>query len=338
MGKLELNNMARATLIRTKYMESSIPAIKVAIEYFNNPNNPYRFQSSIILMVNAIELLSKSILLKLGESIEDSDPNRTIPVEKAAGKLFQRGEINEIEHQTIQQLVSLRNEAIHSFLDNLNIDIVFYLNFSVYKIYRNLIKKHYKAKLSEFKSSFLSISTDENITYAESVIGLMKARKKDIANRRLLYLLERGVQYTGDKYISQDQFEKQYKAKKNKNLVNRAAIGKYLDNAEQLRVIFVQAPKHHSIDVTITKHNKSKNILPVKITQREIYRNNTKQIAEALGIRQHDALQLIKKYNIKEKAEYHQEIPNGNYKPLHRYSDSLVNYLKQQEVKIKNEI
>ncbi|MEX2029084.1 MAG: DUF3644 domain-containing protein [Candidatus Paceibacterota bacterium] len=327
--------MARSTFIRTKYLESSIPAIKVAIESFNSPSNPYRIPSSVILMVNAIELLSKSILLKLKQPIEDKDTDRTIPAEKAVGRLFQKGEINEVEHQTIQQLISLRNEATHSFLDSVDVNIVFYLNFCVYKIYKNLIKKHYKGKLADFKENFLSISTDENITYAESVIGLMKSKKKDVAGRKLLYLLERGVQYSGDKYISQDEFEKQFKAKKNKNLVNRAAIGKYLDNAEQLRIIFVQAPKHHSVDVTITKHNRSKNILPVKIIQREIYKNNTRQIADTLGMRQHDALQLIKKYRIKEKSEYHQEIPNGKNPPLHRYSDSLAAYLKHQETKIQ---
>lgn len=325
--------MARSTFIRTKYLESSIPAIKVAIESFNSPSNPYRLQSSVILMVNAIELLSKSILLKIGESIDETDPSRTIPSEKAVGKLFSRGEINEIEHQTLQQLISVRNEATHSFIDNPNADIFFYLLFCTYKVYRRLIKKHFKSKLYEFKDNFLSISTDENITYAEGVMGLMKSKKKDVAGRKLLYLLERGIQYQGDKYISQDDFEKQYKTNKNKNLVNRAAIGKYLENADQLRVVFIQAPKHHSVDVTITKHNKSKSILPVKITQKEIYKNNSKQIAELLGISKHDTLELIKKFKIKGKADYHQEISNGDNPPLHRYSDKLVDYLKQQEAK-----
>lgn len=325
--------MARATLLRTKYLESSIPAIKNAIESFNSPSNPYRLQSSIILMVNAIELLSKSILLKLGESIEDSDPTRTIPAEKSAGKLFSKGEINEIEHQTIQQLVSLRNEAVHSFLDNPNIDIIFYLHFCVYKIYRNLIKKHYKSKLSEFRDSFLSISTDENITYAEGVMGLMKSKKKDVAGRKLLYLLERGVQYRGGKYISQDEFEKQYKANIKKNVVNRVAIGKYLENADQLRVVFIQAPKHHSVDVTVTKHDRSKNILPVKIVQKEIYKNNAKQVAASLGISRHSVLELIKKHKIKGKPNFHQEISNGENSPLHRYSDKLIDFLREQESK-----
>lgn len=323
--------MARATLIRTKYLEASIPAVKIAIESFNAPSNPYRLQSSVILMTNAIELLSKSILLKIGESIDDVIPGRTIPAEKAVGRLYFKGEITEIENQTLQQLISIRNEATHSFIDKPNIDIIFYLHFCAYKIYRNLIKKHYKLKISEFKDNFLSISTDENITYAEGVMGLMKSKKRDAAGRKLLYLLERGIRYQGDKYISQEEFEKQYKANKNKNVVNRAAIGKYLENAEQLRVVFVQAPKHHSVDVTITKHNRSKSILPVKITQREIYGNNTKQIALALGVRQHDVRQMIKKYQIKGKQEYHQEIPNGDNPALHRYSDGLVIYLKQKE-------
>ncbi len=320
--------MARATFIRTKYLDSSITAFKVAIDAFNSPINPYRLQASILLMVNAVELISKALLLKLGESIQDKDPSRTITAEKAVSVLFTKGHISDIEHQSLQQLISLRNEAAHSYLDSPGPDIVFFLLFCANKYTRALVQKHFKGKLPEFKDSFLSISTDQNVTYAEGVMGLMRAKKRDAAGRKLLYLLERGVRYEGDKYISQEEFEKEYRANKKKNLINRAAIGKYMEKADQLRVIFVQAPKHHSIDVTITKHAKSKNILPVKITQRDIYKNTTADLATALGVNRHRVVTLIKDHGIKHKAEFHQEIPNGKNPVLHRYSEAVIPFLK----------
>lgn len=321
--------MARSTYIRTKYLDASMSAFKVAIDAFNSPINPYRLQAATILMVNAIELISKSFLLKLGESIQDKDPSRTITAEKAVSILFTKGYLDETEHQTLQQLISLRNETCHSFLDKPSEDIVFYLIFCAVKIFKATVSKQFRSRLGDFKDSFLSISTDQNITYAEGVLGLMKSSKRDAAGRRMLYLLERGVRYNGSKYISQELFEKEYKAKHRKNFLNRVAIGKYLEKAEQLRVVFIQAPKNHSIDISVGKNSRSKNILSVNIKTRLECDKTIKQIAKELGIRPYDVQKFIKDRNIKGRDGYHQEVPSGDNPSIHRYSEKLVELIKK---------
>jgi len=61
--------MARGTYIRTRYLNSSISAFYSALSAYNQLNSSYKNEQSIILMTNAIELIAKSILLKLGKSI-----------------------------------------------------------------------------------------------------------------------------------------------------------------------------------------------------------------------------------------------------------------------------
>ena len=102
--------------IRTKYLNSSINAFFSSLNSYNQIWSEYRNEESLMLMVNAIELISKSIILKLGKSINTKRKGETISCEKAVLRLNNEKQITEIEHQTLQQLISLRNAAVHSFL------------------------------------------------------------------------------------------------------------------------------------------------------------------------------------------------------------------------------
>jgi len=324
--------MARGVFERTKYLDSSIPSFKVALEAFNSPTNPYRFESAFVLMVNSFELLGKATLLKLGENINDGNTGRTIPAEKVINKLLHKKEIEELEHQALQQLVSLRNEATHGYLQAVDPDLALFLVYSGYKFFEKLINTHFKARKNIFKDNYLSISTRENKTYADSVVGLLKSKKD--GDRRLLYLLERGVRYSGTGYISQESFEKDFKKNKRKRLENKAAVGKFLTEADLLKVVFVQAPKHYSVDVSLgrNKNKNSRDILPVEVTTRLECDKNTSEIAALVGCRPYDVQKFIKDHKIKGNQTYHQEIPNGKSPPLHRYSVKLADLINRKGV------
>lgn len=320
--------MAKGIYRRTRYIEASIPAFKVALEAFNSPTNPYRYENALILMVNAVELLSKALLLKLGEKIEDGGPDRTISAEKAINKLLHFKEIEQIEHETLQQLISLRNEATHSYLGKIDADLALFLFFSAYKYFEKIIQKHFKGRRDIFKDNYLSISTDQNRTYADSVVGLFRSKKE--ADRRLLYLLERGVKYTGGTYISQSDFEQEFRRNKGKRLENKSALGGFLSRADMLKIVFVQAPKNYTVDVTLGRNKKnSKNILPVSVVGKLQCEKNTHEIAEIVGVRPYDVHKFIKEHAIKGDPVYHQEIPNGKNPPLHRYSEKLAELMKK---------
>ena len=124
--------------------------------------------------------------------------------------------------------------------------------FTGYQFYKKLIFT-FSGPSRPFKTSLLSISTDENMTYADSIDGLLRTRRNSESQRRLLYLLERGVAYSGTKYISQEEFEREFRRQRNRRLENRSELGVFLSKVDLLRVVFVQAPRNHTINVDILK-------------------------------------------------------------------------------------
>ena len=326
--------MARGIYKRTKFIQISTEAFIAALNSFNNISNGYRVESSLILMSNALELISKAVILKLGGDIQEKqNKDRTITAERSIWYLFNKyNVINEIEHGAVQQIISLRNEASHNILPELEMDVLHYLMFTSYKLYRKLLEENFSSHKEIFKKSLLSISTEENVTYADRVEGLLKRRKKSEPQRRLLYLLERGVKYNGTDYVSQDDFEHEFKKQKNKRLINRSELGKFISKADLIKVIFIQAPKNHTINVDIAKgRHTTKEALPVITRRTDInkdYPYLLSTLSEKLGIGRNIVLKKIKQEAMKGNNKYHQEIKVGRTSSSHKYSDAAYQFLK----------
>ncbi|TXH06865.1 MAG: hypothetical protein E6Q06_04580 [Candidatus Moraniibacteriota bacterium] len=328
--------MARGIYKRTLLVNSSKRAFIDAINNFNNISNSYRSESALILMSNAIELLSKAVLLKLGSSVTDPrDRSKTISAEQSVWKIYNdHKKIGDIEQQAIQQLISLRNEASHDVLPEIHTDVLHYLMFSSYQTYKKLFITQFRGHDDLFKASLLSISTDSNLTYADSIEGLLKVGKKSEKQRRLLYLLERGVAYSGTQYIAQDDFEKQFKQSSNRRLINRGALGSFLSRAELLKVVFVQAPKNHTINVDIAKGGSTqREALPVFVKKTDInkdYPYILTTLAEKLGIGRHVVLNKITELNMKGNDKYHQAVQVSRQHYVQKYSDAAYQFLKDK--------
>ncbi len=326
--------MARGTYQRTKLANRSTHAFISSLNAFNNASDEYRVEAALFLMVNAVELLSKALVLKHGGKIyEKGTKERTISAEASIWLLFnQYHKIDELEHGALQQLISLRNEASHNILPSVKNDVLHYLMFSAFKVYRRLINDNFRSHNRIFKKSFLSISTDENTTYADSVEGLLRSSKKSESQRRLLYLLERGVSYKGDTYITQDAFEKNFRKQKNKRLINRSKLGKFLSEADLLKVVFIQAPKNHTINIDIAKGiGSQKEALTVFTRRTDInkdYPYILTTLAEKLGKGRNVTLQAIKQLSVKGDKELHQEVKTGKQSSTHKYSDAAFQKLK----------
>lgn len=328
--------MARGVYIRTKFVKSSTKAFVCSLNSFNNASNDYRVESSLILMSNALELISKAVILKRGGDIKDKQNNdRTVSLEKSIWQLFDEYKIiNDIDHKTVQQLISLRNEASHSILPEIEIEMLHYLMFSAYKMYRKLIEENFPSHKELFKSNFLSISMEENVTYADRVEGLLRKSKKSESQRRLLYLLERGVRYEGSSYIAQDEFEKEFRRHENKRLINRSELGRFVSKAELLKVIFIQAPKNHTINIDIAKGGMThKEALPVITKRTDInkdYPYILTTLSEKLGIGRGAVLKAINDEKMKGNNKYHQEVRFSSASIYHKYSDAAFQYLKSK--------
>lgn len=91
-------------------LDAAKAASETALDSFNQIRNPYRNESTLILLTNAWELLAKAVLLKNHKSIADKQ-GRTISAEKAVHQLGVLGVLDRRQVQTIQQIVSLRASA-----------------------------------------------------------------------------------------------------------------------------------------------------------------------------------------------------------------------------------
>lgn len=326
--------MARGIYKRTKLLQSSKRAFLSALNNFNNISNGYRDESALILMCNALELIAKATLLKLGNDIRDSrNQERSITAEEAIWKLFEPWkQISDIEQQALQQLISLRNEAVHNTLPQVGTDVLHYLVFSAYQVYKKLVKKSFPGHRDIFQANLLSISTESNLTYADNIDGLLRNRRRSEDQKRLLYLLERGVSYSGTKYISQEEFERRFRQQRNRRLVNRGKLGAFLSKAELLRVVFVQAPRGHTVNIDISKGRVGqKEILPVFVKKTDInidYPYILSTLASKLKTGRNHVLGRINEFNMKGNNKYHQAVHVGRGNQMvHKYSEAAYHFL-----------
>lgn len=325
--------MARGTYVRTKYINSSIGAFYAALNAYNQIKGYYRNEEAIILMTNAVELIAKAVLLKLNKSIKGTRKGDTISAEQALSKLKHFKEITEIEEQSLQQLISLRNEAVHSYLPHVPANIMQHLLFTSFKTFQNLILKHSKDKKDIFDQNFLSISLDDHLTYADSVESLLKNfRKGSPDEKKLIWLLERGVAFEGTNYLTQDKFEKNFLKSKSR-LLDRVKLGEYLKNAEQLKVIFVQAPRGYTIDQQIYKSTKKQKIAISVMTKKtdieKDYPYLTSDLAGKIGKNINFTAKAVRDLKLFGDERYHQSIRSSKSGKINRYSDAALSEMKK---------
>ncbi len=329
--------MAKGIYFRTRYVDSAIRAFLSSVDAYNSVTNTYRHEQSITLMSNSIELLSKAVLLKKNQSIK-GDQHTTISAERAVHKLSLTKDLSEIETQALEQVISLRNEVSHSYLPELDEDILQHLMYCSYKIFNSLLRKYFSNKSGLTQRSFLSISFNETLTYADGIDLLLKKYKsKNSDAKKLIWLLERGIRYSGSTYIKQDEFERSF-LKSKKRILDRLKIGEYIKNSEQLKLVLIQAPKGYTADIRISKNKfNDTEALPVMVKKTDVvvdYPYLTFQLADKLGKSVSFTARMIKNLGIKDNGEYHQSIPAGKNSKIQRYSESAFFHLKSHLEKI----
>ncbi len=319
-----------------KLLTKSIDAIHSAIERANAINDPYYKESSIILLSNAWELLAKGLLIKHGGASliyeTGSRKERTITAEFGVNKLKNLGYINELQAAPIQQIISLRNEAMHQTLPNIADEILFHLEYYAIRYYKQTLDANFKQYGKSFRKQFLSVSFSTLTTYADKVKKLIaKARREHLEEDvRLAYLLERGVVFSGSEYIKQSEFEKVLKDPRTIRPMYKLKIGDYTRKAEMIVVVPIQAPSGTIADIKLSK-SRSSNIT-VNIQKRSTdddYPHLTKDLSAKLGKSLSYIQRMIKDKEIKGNVMYHQRIRSGSSSYVHKYSDSCFNYLSE---------
>lgn len=320
------------------YLDKSIVAIQSGVDRANSVNDLYYKEGSLILIANAWELLSKSLLIKHGgdQLIYESGSRkeRTITAEVSVNKLKNLGYLNELQASPIQQIISLRNEASHSTLPTISDEIIFHLEYYAIRYFKELLDINFKNYSKKFRRNFLSISFDSYSTYADGVKKLISRAKskKNVKDIRLAYLLERGVVFSGSEYIKQSEFDKQLFDKKSLRPLYKLKLGNYARRAEMIVVVPIQAPSGTQADIKLSKTQKS-SAISVKFDKRatdDDYPYLTQDLTSKLGISRTRVLNKIKELNIKGNSLYHQKVRTGSNSCSHKYSDQCLNFLRNE--------
>ncbi len=318
-----------------KYLDKSIDAIHSGIEYVNSINNPYSKESGIILMSNAWELLAKALLIKhSGDNTiyeKGSKKERTISAERAIHKLQTLGFITDLQEKPLQQLISIRNEASHQTLPDMDEPILFHLEYYAVRYFKEVLDANFKQYSGKLNKQFLSVSFDGVTTYSDSVKKLIARVRKNKGSdaKRAAYLLERGISFDGGEYMKQSDFDKIFK---NTSRPMRGALklGDYNRKADMIVVVPIQAPTGTRADITLTKSKGSTittNI--IKHATDDDYPYLTKDLSMRLGQSRHNTLQAITALGMKNNPQFHQSVRSSSSSSVQKYSDIALNRLKE---------
>jgi len=127
-----------------QYIEKSLSSALSAIDAFNSVFDEHKIETTLILKTRAWELLGKALLLKNRISIVHDDKGRTLSAEQVVSKLQHQLQIlDENQAHHVQQIISLRNEAVHGILPIIPAEILHHLFYFSCKFYKNIITKHF---------------------------------------------------------------------------------------------------------------------------------------------------------------------------------------------------
>lgn len=308
-----------------RILDKAIPAMESAVDSFNRVKHPYRNEATLLLISNAWELLAKSVLVKKKVSIRKDRHGNSISAEQAISKLTLMKVIEANQEDLIQQIVSLRNYAAHDILPDVPDEIMHHLLFFGCKFFREVIEKEFQTRSKDLEGNYLSLSFSELTTYADKVQKLVSRIKKSEEDKKLVWLLERGIKFDGASYISQTQFEQQYKKKR--RIMPHLDISDFIKNTDMVRIVPVQAPKNFTADISLRKGSKNDSSLPVQVVKTNIdadYPFLTGELAEKLGKNQNFVAYTIKRLGLKGDSKYHQSIRSSRRTVIQRYSQATL--------------
>ena len=323
----------RQTRYYIQLSQSSIKCVLSAVEAFNKVYGDYKVETTLILLVNAWELLAKAILVKKKKSInrKDKAASKTISCEEAINMLFQINDLDKRQAELLQTIISLRNQCIHDVLPPVPEAVQHHLFFFSCKFFRDLLSKNFPTLKDDINKNFLTISFERQSTYASCIQDkISKLRRCNTNDKELIWLLERGVRYVDkNKYISQKEFEKLYDTKK--KILPHLLIGSHLEESDMVCVIPVQAPQNFTADINLRKGSKNlKGTLPVttiKSDPEKDYPFLANDLAKKIGKSTNFTSAMIKKMSLKNNKEYHLQTKSGKNTLIHSYSDKTLEIL-----------
>jgi len=203
-----------------------------------------------------------------------------------------------------------------------------HLLFYCSKYFRDLTKKKFPAHVKDLNENYLSLSFSDLTTYADKIQKSVSKIKRNGNEKKLIWLLERGIKFTGESYITETQFDKKYLDKK--KVLSYLGINHFIKNGEMVRIIPIQAPHNVSVDVAFRKGNSKDSSLPIVIKKTNLetdYPYLTKELAQKINKNSNWVAKAITVLNLKNDERYHQAIRASSKGNIQRYSDAMLNFL-----------
>lgn len=312
-----------------RLLDAAKAAVELAVDCFNRVHNPYRDESTLILMTNAWELLAKAVLVKQHKPIVRGRRGETIGPETAILRLENAKHLDRTQAATLQQVISLRHAATHHLLPPVPEEVMQHLLYFSCKFFRDLVEIQFPTQSQDLPGNFLSLSFSSQTTYADKVQKSVSKARRSPTDQRLVWLLERGVAFAGDAYLTEKQVAAKYKGKK--KILPYLDVNRYLSESEMVRVVPVQAPKNFTADLTLRKGNPRDSSLPVIVKRTDVdndYPYLTRELGDQVGQNQNWAAKTAAVLNLKGDPSYHQEIRTSRSGSVQRYSQAAVEYVR----------
>lgn len=314
-----------------QFLDASKAALEVGIDAFNCVWHPYRNETTLLLLSNSWELLAKAVLLHDKESILRGQRGETIPAEVAVHRLVSKRHLPQDHADTIQQVVSLRNAVAHGLLPEVPAEVMQHLLFYSCKFFRALVAKEFPAHLKAMTDNYLSLSFSDLTTYADKVQKAVGKVKKSGTDRKLVWLLERGVCFDGSTYLTEAQFEGKYRNKK--RVLPHLGLSGFMKRQDMVRIVPIQAPRNFTADVTLRKGSAADSSLPVLVKKTDLetdYPYLTKELAQKIGKNQNWTARAATVLGLKGDPRFHQAVRASVTSVIHRYSTAAVGVLTQK--------
>lgn len=320
------------------HVNTSINAAKLSIEMFNRIESLHSRQSSIIFNAQSWELLAKAVLIKRKKNIYFPD-GKSITAEKAVNQLFHiTKSISLEENQTIQQIISLRNEALHNIYPDLDDEIITHLIYWSLKTFHRIIKNEFRSYFVKFDNNYLSVSFKDHTFYSHKLSKLFAySRKPKSEKNRALYILDRACKFAetedSNTYINYKDWLLKIKSKSKKARIGRhLSISGYSNKQENVRIVAVETPKGYKSEIISEKAKKVSDALSVIIRKSDPevdYPFLISDLAKQLNVSIYFVRELAKYLKLLNNREYHILIKAGKKSVIQKYSNKMLNHLKE---------
>lgn len=316
-------------------LDKAKEAAECAIDNFNRTKSPFRSEATLILLSTAWELLAKAVLVQMKESINTRQRGNTISAEVAVNKLLHKKRIQQHESDTAQQIISLRNAAAHSVLPDIPLEVQHHLMYYASKFFRDIVQRHFPTHAKDLEQNYLCLSFSELTTYADKVQKCISKMSKSDEQRKVVWLLERGLAFDGTQYMTERQFKTKLQGKTRK--LKYLEMGRYLNEADMVRVVPVEAPKNYTADVNLRKGDKRDSSLPVVVKKSDAnkdYPYLTSELAQQLGKSTNYIAKLVEQLGLKGDDRYHHAFKSSRTGTIQKYSQLAKD--KMQELLVED--